>query len=81
MGGHNIVEVDGRAFALRTDRTRLIQGNDGVHAQVANVEFLGRSVDVSLDCNGTELVASMSDSDFYRHTILTGESVTVQWNR
>ncbi len=81
MGGHNIVKADGRAFALRTDRTRLVSVGEGVHGLVENVEFLGRSVDVSLDCNGTELVASMSDEDFYRHVINEGDSVTVQWSR
>lgn len=81
MGGHNILELDGRAFALRTDRTRLVQGTDGVRAQVANVEFLGRSVDVSLDCNGIELVASMNDSDFYRNAMHMGDQVTVHWDK
>lgn len=81
MGGHNIVEADGRAYALRTDRTRLAAEGGGVTAQVANIEFLGRSVDVSLDCNGTELVASMHDSEFHRDRIRPGDQVSVQWDR
>lgn len=81
MGGHNIVEADGHAYALRTDRTRVSAGGDGVSAQVANIEFLGRSVDISLDCNGTELVASMPDSDFHRDRLHTGDQVSVYWSR
>lgn len=81
MGGHNIVEVDGRAYALRTDRTRLSTDSGGVSAQVANVEFLGRTVDVSLDCDGVELVASMNDSDFHRDRIRAGDSLCVHWKR
>ena len=81
MGGHNIVEADGQAYALRTDRTRLVSGQAGVLAQVSNVEFLGRSVDISLDCNGTELVASLGDSEFHAQPVAAGESVTVQWDK
>ncbi|MGQ7844397.1 ABC transporter ATP-binding protein [Granulosicoccus sp. 3-233] len=80
MGGHNIVDVDGRAYALRTDRTRLSTNGGGVAAQVANVEFLGRTVDVSLDCNGVELVASMPDGDFHRDRVRTGDSICVHWS-
>ncbi len=81
MGGHNIVEVDGRAYALRTDRTRLSTDSGGVTAQVSNVEFLGRSVDISLDCSGVELVASMSDGDYNRDRIRTGDNLYVHWMR
>lgn len=81
MGGHNIVEADGRAYALRTDRTRVSANGEGVAALVANIEFLGRSVDVSLDCNGTELVASINDSVFHRDRLNTGDHVSVHWNR
>ena len=81
MGGHNIVEADGQTYALRTDRTRLVSDQSGVPAQVSNVEFLGRSVDISLDCNGTELVASLGDSEFHAQPVATGESVIVQWDK
>ncbi|WP_205737746.1 ABC transporter ATP-binding protein [Granulosicoccus antarcticus] len=81
MGGHNIVEADGQAFAVRTDRTRISPGQAGVSAQVVNVEFLGRTVDVSLDSNGTELVVSMTDDDFQNNSVREGDGVTVQWNR
>lgn len=81
MGGHNIVEADGRAYALRTDRTRVSSAGDGMAAQVANVEFLGRSVDISLDCNGVELVASLHDSDFHRQRLHPGDNVSVHWDQ
>jgi len=81
MGGHNIVKSDGQTYALRTDRTHIVPDQSGVLAQVSNIEFLGRSVDISLDCNGTELVASLGDSEFYAQPIASGEIVTVQWDK
>ena len=81
MGGHNIVEADGRAFAVRTDRTRIVAGRAGVSAQVVNIEFLGRTVDVSMDSNGIELVASMTDRDFHDNGVDEGDSVTVHWDK
>lgn len=81
MGGHNIVQGDGKSFALRTDRTRLSVSGDGVSAVVTHIEYLGRSVDVSLDCQGNELTASMSDSEFHKQGIQPGNRVVVQWRK
>ncbi len=79
MGGHNVIEADGQAYAVRTDRTRVDKQSNGIKAQVSNIEFLGRTVDVSLDCSGTEVVASMSDEVFYGNTLSEGETVNVHW--
>lgn len=79
MGGHNVIEADGKAFAVRTDRTRIDNETGGIKAQVANIEFLGRTVDVLLDCSGTEVVASMTDENFYSKTIQRGGTVNVHW--
>ncbi|NND72719.1 MAG: ABC transporter ATP-binding protein [Rhodothermales bacterium] len=79
MGGHNVIKAEGQAFAIRTDRTRVDRVKPGIQGLVSNVEFLGRSVDISLDCSGTELVASMSDEMFYGNTLSEGETVNVHW--
>jgi len=79
MGGHNVIHTDGQSFAIRTDRTRIDKHREGISAQVSNIEFLGRTVDISLDCSGTEVVASMSDDMFYSKTVAEGEDVSVYW--
>ena len=79
MGGHNIINTGGEVFAIRTDRTRVDKGRRGIPGEISNIEFLGRTVDVSLDCSGIEVVASMSDESFYSSTLVEGETVNVHW--
>lgn len=79
MGGHNIINTGGEVFAIRTDRTRLDKGRRGIPGIISNIEFLGRTVDVSLDCSGIEVVASMSDESFYSSNLVEGETVNVHW--
>jgi len=79
MGGHNVIEQDGQSFAVRTDRTLIAKQGDGLPAQVSNIAFLGRSVDVSLNYEGTDVVASMSDEHFHSNKCVEGETVNVYW--
>lgn len=80
MGGHNIVETGGQSYAVRTDRTRINKDSDGIQAKVTNVEFLGRSVDVTLDNNGAELIASLTDEEFKTQPVNEGEAVNLCWS-
>ena len=80
MGGHNIVQTDGRSYAVRTDRTQIDKNDTGVKADVSNVEFLGRSVDVTLDYQGTDIIASLSDEQYRTQPINQGETVSVFWD-
>jgi len=80
MGGHNVINTGGEVFAIRTDRTRVDKGKRGIPGLVSNIEFLGRTVDVSMDCSGIEVVASMSDDSFYDSTFEEGETVNVHWS-
>lgn len=79
MGGHNVINTGGEVFAIRTDRTRIDKGSRGIPGEITNIEFLGRTVDVSLDCSGAEIVASMSDESFYSSSLVEGETVNVHW--
>lgn len=79
MGGHNIVQTDGKSYAVRTDRTQIKKNDNGVQADVSNVEFLGRSVDVTLDYQGTDIIASLSDEQYSTQPIIEGETVSVFW--
>ena len=79
MGGHNIVKSEGKRYAIRTDRTQITKNDAGVRADVSNVEFLGRSVDVTLDYQGTDIIASLSDDQYQNHPITEGETVSVYW--
>jgi len=90
MGGHNVLEIEGKQFAVRTDRTQVETTNKVVEkhssdtvnsytALVTNVEFLGRSVDVSMQYEDTELLASLSDEKFANDVIKSGDSVHVSW--
>ncbi len=79
MGGHNVINVDNQTYALRMDRTRIDKTTTGMEAQVSHIEFLGRSVDVSLALNNTEIVASMTDELFNNNTLSEGETVNVHW--
>lgn len=91
MGGHNVLEIDGKQFAVRTDRTR-VQSRDRVNSEISshddasytatvtNVEFLGRSVDVSIKHGNTELLASLSDEKYSADAIKSGDTVQLSWS-
>lgn len=93
MGGHNIVQHDGRAHAIRTDRTWVSDSTTTGEsstagessdirssAEVLHVEYLGRIVNVALSTtDGTEMVASLSDDAYQQRPWRTGETVTVGW--
>ena len=92
MGGHNVLEIEGKQFAVRTDRTRIETknragengNNDGAisySALVTNVEFLGRSVDVSIQHGDTELLASLSDEQYTSDAIKSGDTVNVSCSK
>lgn len=92
MGGHNVLEIEGKKFAVRTDRTRLENPDRSRRktpadeeisyaAMVTNVEFLGRSIDVSITHGNTESLASLSDEMYSKDTIKSGETVRVSWAR
>ena len=90
MGGHNVISLATKKYAVRTDRIRIHSIDSSVNAPnnavelryiatVTNVEFLGRSVDVSMCCEGMDLLASISDEHFDPNVIKNGQTVSVSW--
>ena len=81
LGGHNVVVLDGKHYALRSDRTRLVgQGEDGLEAAVTSHEFLGTHVSVNAIGPGdVELTAMVPEDEFYAAPVEPGESVRIGW--
>jgi len=84
MGGHNVVPDGGKSYAVRADRIRLArEANENVSgetAEVTDVEYQGMTVHVALKrSDGTELLATLSESDFDRAPVAVGDRVLVHW--
>jgi putative spermidine/putrescine transport system ATP-binding protein len=84
MGGHNVIEIDGRKVGLRADRTELLPPSDkpgGRPVTVREVEYQGASVIVSLAGeNGSELTAVVPERSFYDHPFAIGDRAAVHWD-
>ncbi len=86
IGGHNVVQTEQGAIAVRTDRVRLHPrsagtGTGALEAQVQDIEFLGTTVNVALDGGARGLLtASLRDEVFFEKPVEIGESVFLQWN-
>ena len=84
LGGHNVISLDQQHYALRTDRTRLTDGDSGgdntFGGTVSIVEYLGRHVDVTLrHDDGQELTASLGDDLYRQRPWKPGEPVSAHW--
>ena len=81
MGGHNVVKLDDRQFALRTDKTRITTPDNAWNANVGHVEFLGRSVEITIVREGfSDMTASLTDDEFRQQPLRPGDTIGVQWN-
>ncbi|MGF1552680.1 MAG: ABC transporter ATP-binding protein [Paracoccaceae bacterium] len=87
IGGHNVVEDQGRAIALRTDDLTVATedaapgGGPSRRATVREIEYRGSDVLVALDTEaGEALSAVMSDRAFFARPFETGAAVTVGWS-
>jgi len=80
IGGHNVVSIDGRKHALRTDKVKLCDPGAQWDGVVSNVEFLGRNVNISLiSAEGAECMASISDHEFQERPWKVGEAAGLSW--
>lgn len=80
MGGHNVLDVDGKRYALRTDHTQLAQTNETSDQVVSFVEFLGSRVEITISSNDQQdLIATLTDEEFRQQPFMTGDAVNVQW--
>lgn len=84
MGGHNVIELDGRKFGVRADRTELrlpLDKPGGRPVTVRDVEYQGNSVVVSLATeNGSELTAMVPERSFYDRPFAVGDRAAVHWD-
>ena len=81
LGGHNVVAAEAGPVAVRTDRVRLSEPVGAVRARVERVEYLGRSVEVTVRReDDTTLVAALDDAAFGRRPWHAGDPVAADWD-
>lgn len=81
IGGHNVMSLEGKRYALRADRTRIGPTGQGFDAAVTGFEYLGPQVAVSLLGPGdTDLVAMIAEEQFYAAPTDIGATVRVGWD-
>ncbi len=80
MGGHNIIEMHGERFALRTDHTRLCRTNALLQACVGFVEYLGAKVEITVtNPDQADITLSISDKEFRQQPLAAGDAIGVTW--
>ena len=83
MGGHNVLEVNGQLSSLRTDKTYLGDigtADSALDGVVEHVEYLGRTVNVSVSSENNQLLsASVSDDNYQAHRWKPGDAVSIHW--
>jgi len=84
IGGHNVLQQQGAAVALRADRllVKKAAGEDGalLTASVRDVEYLGSTVNLALDAGGAgDLTAALTDEAFFHDPIEIGATVFLTW--
>ncbi len=91
MGGHNVLDMEGNKFALRTDKTRVLPAAAGTQQNtswqqhktgiVSYVEYLGRSVELTVSGDDfADVTASLTDEEFNLAPCQPGDSVGIGWN-
>lgn len=82
IGGHNVVQRDGKPVAVRADKCRIVVGAIGpsIPSTVISVEYQGPVVRINLKGDGGEdLCALISDSRFFADPPTVGEKVVLSW--
>ncbi|MFC4166624.1 ABC transporter ATP-binding protein [Teichococcus aestuarii] len=87
IGGHNVLDLPGGRFAVRTDRTRLTPvpedgASDGASlaGQVTTVEYQGAAVRVVVRAgDGQTAEALLPDGLFHAAPVAPGEAATLGW--
>ena len=79
IGGHNVLAIGSKLFAIREDRINLTPSGN---SQVKAIEFLGANVklNVAYGKNGN-LTVSQSDVAFAKSKIEIGDNVKVSWSK
>ena len=84
IGGHNVIDLGGRAVAVRMDRMMLGApagtAASGRDATVRNVEYAGSGYLVQLvDARSADLSAVVPEDVFVARPVEAGESVHISW--
>jgi putative spermidine/putrescine transport system ATP-binding protein len=86
IGGHNVIPVGGKSFAVRVDRTMLktpgaaIDG-PAITGAISKIEYQGTYVLVAVAADGgLEVSAQLTDDQFDSATYSVGERVVATWN-
>lgn len=84
IGGHNVIEGDGKAFAIRADRVQVAppddKGSPQLSGVVSDVSFLGTSVSLAVQNERTrDFAVSVPDADFARQPVELGQTVALRW--
>ncbi len=81
MGGHNVVQAEGRPAAVRTDQTRIERGGAGLPATVMGVEYQGTNVTVLVRTEAGEEITSLTpEASFFDAPFAPGEAATIAWD-
>ena len=79
IGGHNVLAIGSKLFAIREDRINLTQNGN---SQVNAIEFLGANVKINVSYGKSgNLTVSQSDVLFAKAKIEVGDNVRVSWNK
>ena len=76
IGGHNVIRLHGKPFALRSDRLSLAPGDD---SHIRSVEFLGQSVKIGVESPHGPLTVTQGDDDYLDMPFSAGDAVGVAW--
>ena len=82
IGGHNVFELEGARYAVRVDRCRLGSADDavGFQGRVANIEYLGPAVRVTVARDsGPDAAALIADETFFAAPVDIGQNATLVW--
>ncbi len=89
IGGHNVLEGAGGAFAVRADRLHLSRPPAvrplttpaaNLQAVVRSVEYQGTFVQLTLDGAGSEITATLDEPTFDATPFQPGDAVAVSWS-
>ena len=86
VGGHNIVNLGGQNFCIRTDKILISEAETALEKsptsyKVLDIEFLGHGVNVILsDIDNRKVRAMLSDKLFFETNLQIGQKVKCEWS-
>lgn len=78
IGGHNVIEIDGKCISVREDRIKIVAGGKD---KVTSIEFLGSVVRLKVSTTSGMLTVILSDTEFETLKLEYGDPVTTSWSK